>query len=150
VAASHRDGVGGKRFHVAELSFDSVGKVYSSSTRALSDFSLDVGDGELMVFVGPSGCGKTTALRMVAGLEEITEGEIRIGDRVVNDIEPRERDVAMVFQNYALYPHMSVYENIAFGLRMRHVAKKEIDRRVRQIAQVVGLADLLKRKPREL
>jgi multiple sugar transport system ATP-binding protein len=150
VAASHRDGVGGKRFHVAELSFDSVGKVYSSSTRALSDFSLDVGDGELMVFVGPSGCGKTTALRMVAGLEEITEGEIRIGDRVVNDVEPRERDVAMVFQNYALYPHMSVYENIAFGLRMRHVAKKEIDRRVRQIAQVVGLADLLKRKPREL
>jgi multiple sugar transport system ATP-binding protein len=150
VAASHRDGVGGKRFHVAELSFDSVGKVYSGSTRALSDFSLDVGDGELMVFVGPSGCGKTTALRMVAGLEEITEGEIRIGDRVVNDIEPRERDVAMVFQNYALYPHMSVYENIAFGLRMRHVAKKEIDRRVRQIAQVVGLADLLKRKPREL
>jgi multiple sugar transport system ATP-binding protein len=150
VAASHRDGVGGKRFHVAELSFDSVGKVYSSSTRALSDFTLDVGDGELMVFVGPSGCGKTTALRMVAGLEEITEGEIRIGDRVVNDVEPRERDVAMVFQNYALYPHMSVYENIAFGLRMRHVAKKEIDRRVRQIAQVVGLADLLKRKPREL
>jgi multiple sugar transport system ATP-binding protein len=135
---------------VAEVTFHSVGKVYEGHTRALSDFNLEVGDGELMVFVGPSGCGKTTALRMVAGLEEITEGQILIGDQVMNDIEPQERDVAMVFQNYALYPHMSVFQNIAFGLRMRRLAKEEIDRRVRRISDVLGLSELLKRKPRQL
>jgi multiple sugar transport system ATP-binding protein len=135
---------------VAQVSFESVGKVYPDGTRALGDFSLDVGDGEFVVFVGPSGCGKTTALRMVAGLEEITEGDIRIAGRVVNDLEPRQRDVAMVFQNYALYPHMSVYDNIAFGLKMRKTPKSEIDRRVREIGRVLGLAELLSRKPKQL
>jgi multiple sugar transport system ATP-binding protein len=135
---------------VAQVSFESVGKVYPDGTRALGDFSLDVGDGEFVVFVGPSGCGKTTALRMVAGLEEITEGDIRIAGRVVNDLEPRQRDVAMVFQNYALYPHMSVYDNIAFGLKMRKTPKAEIERRVREIGRVLGLAELLSRKPKQL
>jgi multiple sugar transport system ATP-binding protein len=135
---------------LAQVTFDSVGKVYPDGTRALSDFGLDVADGEFVVFVGPSGCGKTTALRMVAGLEDITEGEIRIGERVVNELEPRERDVAMVFQNYALYPHMSVYDNIAFGLRMRKVQRSEIDRRVAEIGRVLGLSDMLKRKPKQL
>jgi multiple sugar transport system ATP-binding protein len=111
---------------------------------------LDIGDGEFMVFVGPSGCGKTTALRMVAGLEEITEGTIRIGDRVVNDVPPKDRDVAMVFQNYALYPHMSVYENMGFGLRLQKRPRKEIDERVRRAADILGLTEFLKRKPRAL
>ena len=104
---------------MAPVSFTGVGKVYRDGTRALADFTLAVADGEFMVFVGPSGCGKTTALRMVAGLEDITEGEVRIGDRVVNGLHPRHRDVAMVFQNYALYPHMTVYRNIAFALKIR-------------------------------
>jgi len=111
---------------------------------------LDIGDGEFMVFVGPSGCGKTTALRMVAGLEEITEGTIRIGDRVVNDVAPKDRDVAMVFQNYALYPHMSVYENMGFGLRLQKRPRKEIDERVRRAGEILGLTEFLKRKPRAL
>ena len=111
---------------------------------------LDIGDGEFMVFVGPSGCGKTTALRMVAGLEEITEGTIRIGDRVVNDVPPKDRDVAMVFQNYALYPHMSVYENMGFGLRLQKRPRKEIDERVRRAGEILGLTEFLKRKPRAL
>jgi len=135
---------------VSQVTFSDVGKVYPDGTRALKGFTLDVADGEFVVFVGPSGCGKTTALRMVAGLEEITEGEIEIGGNVVNDLEPRERDIAMVFQNYALYPHMSVYDNIAFGLKMRKTAKSEIARRVEEIARVLGLADLLRRKPRQL
>src|SRR5437763_10434370 len=104
---------------MAELTLSHVGKVYGDGTRAVTDLSLEISDGELMVFVGPSGCGKTTALRMVAGLEEITSGDIQIGDRVVNKLPPRERDVAMVFQNYALYPHKSVYDNLAFPLRLR-------------------------------
>jgi multiple sugar transport system ATP-binding protein len=111
---------------------------------------LDIGDGEFMVFVGPSGCGKTTALRMVAGLEEITEGTIRIGDRVVNDVPPKDRDVAMVFQNYALYPHMSVYDNMGFGLKLQKRPRKEIDERVRRAADILGLTEFLKRKPRAL
>jgi len=135
---------------VAQVTFSDVGKIYPDGTRALEGLTLDVADGEFVVFVGPSGCGKTTALRMVAGLEEITEGEIQIGGRVVNDLEPRERDIAMVFQNYALYPHMSVYDNIAFGLKMRRTSKIEIARRVEEIARVLGLADLLRRKPRQL
>ncbi len=135
---------------MAQVTFSDVGKVYPDGTRALEDFTLDVSDGEFVVFVGPSGCGKTTALRMVAGLEEITEGQIQIGERVVNDLEPRERDVAMVFQNYALYPHMSVWDNISFGLKMRKVPKREIEKRVTEIARVLGLAELLKRKPRQL
>src|SRR5881227_1387288 len=110
---------------MAEIEFIDVQKVYDDGTQAVFDLDLAINDGELMVLVGPSGCGKTTALRMVAGLEEISDGEIRIGDRVVNDLAPRERDVAMVFQSYALYPHMSVRQNIAFGLRMRKVSKTE-------------------------
>jgi multiple sugar transport system ATP-binding protein len=133
----------------ASVSFDGVTKLYDNVT-ALEDFTLDVAPGELMVFVGPSGCGKTTALRMVAGLEQITAGEISIGDEPVNDLDPRRRDVAMVFQNYALYPHMTVFENIAFGLRARKAPKPEIKRRVEEASRALGLADLLERKPRQL
>jgi multiple sugar transport system ATP-binding protein len=135
---------------VAEIHFERVTKVYGGSTLAVRDLNLEVGEGEFVVLVGPSGCGKTTALRMVAGLEEITDGEIRIGDRVVNELAPRQRDVAMVFQNYALYPHKSVYDNLAFGLRMRKVAKEERRRRVEEIARILGLGELLNRRPAQL
>ena len=134
----------------ASIVFDAVNKVYPDGTHAVADFTLDVHDGEFLVFVGPSGCGKTTAMLMVAGLEDITSGEIRIGGEVVNDLEPRDRDVAMVFQNYALYPHMTVYQNLAFGLQMKKVKKAEINRRVRNIAAILGLDQLLERKPRHL
>jgi multiple sugar transport system ATP-binding protein len=135
---------------MATVSFAGVGKVYRDGTRALSEFDLDVADGEFMVFVGPSGCGKTTALRMVAGLEAISEGEIRIGNSVVNGLHPRKRDVAMVFQNYALYPHMTVYKNIAFALKVRKTAPDEIRRRVEEAARILGLQDELGRKPAQL
>jgi multiple sugar transport system ATP-binding protein len=135
---------------MAEVTFDGVGKVYPDGTRAVSDLSLDIVDGEFMVFVGPSGCGKTTALRMVAGLEEISEGVLKIGERVVNHVPSRDRDIAMVFQSYALYPHLSVYENIAFGLRLKKVKKEEVDRRVNGAARILGLEQYLKRKPRAL
>src|SRR5256714_592415 len=135
---------------MATVSFSGVGKVYRDGTRALDDFNLDVADGEFMVFVGPSGCGKTTALRMVAGLEDITEGEVRIGDAVVNGLHPRKRDVAMVFQNYALYPHMTVYKNIAFALKVRKTPPEEIKRRVEEAARILGLTPELKRKPAQL
>jgi multiple sugar transport system ATP-binding protein len=135
---------------LAGVSFDDVAKVYPDGTRAVSRFDLDVADGEFMVLVGPSGCGKTTALRMVAGLEEITEGLISIGERVVNHVPARDRDIAMVFQSYALYPHLSVYDNIAFGLRLHKMKKDEIDRRVQEAARILGLEQLLKRKPRAL
>jgi multiple sugar transport system ATP-binding protein len=135
---------------VAEVAFDQVSKVYPDGTRAVSNLTLDIEDGELMVLVGPSGCGKTTALRMVAGLEEISGGVIRIGDRVVNHVAPRNRDIAMVFQSYALYPHLSVYQNMAFGLRVKKVPKEEVDRRVRDAARTLGLEDFLDRKPRAL
>jgi multiple sugar transport system ATP-binding protein len=127
-----------------------VSKVYGDGTRAVSGLTLDIDDGEFMVLVGPSGCGKTTALRMVAGLEEISDGEVRIGDRVVNDVPPKDRDVAMVFQNYALYPHMTVYENMAFALKLRKEDRATIDRRVREAAQILGLEELLDRRPRHL
>ena len=127
---------------MAQVSFESVGKVYPDGTRALGDFSLDVGDGEFVVFVGPSGCGKTTALRMVAGLEDITSGSVRIGDRVVNKLPPKDRDVAMVFQNYALYPHMTAYDNMAFGLKMRSMPRTEIRRRVGDAARALHPAQL--------
>src|SRR5919197_3020318 len=117
---------------------------------AVNDLSLEVRDEEFLVFVGPSGCGKTTALRMIAGLEEQTSGDIYIGDRLVNDVPPKDRDIAMVFQNYALYPHMDVTQNLAFGLKLRHVAKSEIGRRIAEGARMLGLERLLKRKPREL
>ena len=117
---------------------------------AVKDVNLTIRDKEFMVFVGPSGCGKTTTLRMVAGLEEITSGEISIGERVVNDLPPKDRDIAMVFQNYALYPHMSVYDNMAFGLKMRKFPKPEIQKRVQDAAEILGIQELLKRKPRQL
>jgi multiple sugar transport system ATP-binding protein len=135
---------------MAEVTFDRVSKVYPDGYRAVSDVNLDIADGEFMVLVGPSGCGKTTALRMVAGLEDITEGQLRIGERVVNHVPSRDRDIAMVFQSYALYPHLSVYENIAFGLRLKKVPKDEIDRRVKETAHLLGLEDHLKRKPKAL
>ena len=124
---------------MAAVTFEGVGKVYADGTRAVSGMDLEIRDGEFMVLVGPSGCGKTTALRMVAGLESISEGVVRIGDRVVNHVPPRDRDIAMVFQSYALYPHLTVYDNIAFGLRLRKAPKDEIDGRVREAAHVLGL-----------
>jgi multiple sugar transport system ATP-binding protein len=135
---------------MAEIALENVSKVYSDGTRAVRDLDLAIQDGELMVFVGPSGCGKTSALRMIAGLEEITDGTIRIGDELVNDLPPKDRDVAMIFQNYALYPHMNSYDNMAFALKMRGIAKPEIDRRVRDAARVLGLEDVLTKKPRTL
>ena len=134
---------------MAPITFEHVTKRFDEVT-AVDDLTIEVGDGEFLVFVGPSGCGKTTALRMLAGLEEITSGRILIGDRVVNNVAPGARDVAMVFQSYALYPHMKVYDNLAFGLRNYKVPKAEIDRRVRQAAEVLELGDLLKRKPKQL
>jgi len=135
---------------VAEIGLDELSKIYGDGTQAISELSLDIADGEFMVFVGPSGCGKTTALRMVAGLEDITGGTVRIGDRVVNDVPPKERDIAMVFQNYALYPHMTVYGNMAFALKLRRVDRSEIDRRVREAAEILGLGGLLDKRPRHL
>ena len=135
---------------MSTLTLSGVGKVYDDGTRAVSDLSMEIADGEFMVFVGPSGCGKTTALRMVAGLERITEGEVRIGDKVVNDVPPRDRDVAMVFQSYALYPHLTVRDNIAFGLTLRKVPKPELKRRVEDAARILGLTEYLDRKPRNL
>jgi multiple sugar transport system ATP-binding protein len=135
---------------VAGVTFSDVGKVYPDGTRAVGDMDLEIKDEEFMVLVGPSGCGKTTALRMVAGLEEISEGTIQIGDRVVNHVPARDRDIAMVFQSYALYPHLTVYENIAFGLRLKRMPKDEIDKRVRNAARVLALEEFLGRKPRAL
>ena len=132
------------------VQFDKVSKVYGRNQRAVDDVSLQVADGEFLVLVGPSGCGKSTLLRMVAGLEELSDGEIRIGDRVVNDVAPRDRDVAMVFQNYALYPHMSVYDNMAFGLRRRKFSDADVKSRVQAAADTLGLSGYLQRKPREL
>jgi multiple sugar transport system ATP-binding protein len=135
---------------MAAVSFTKVSKTYPDGTRAVLDLTLDTDDGEFVVLVGPSGCGKTTALRMVAGLEEITDGEIRIGDRLVNWVPARDRDIAMVFQSYALYPHLSVRDNIAFGLKLRKLDKAEVERRVENAARVLGLDQLLDRKPRAL
>ncbi|HVP74584.1 MAG TPA: sn-glycerol-3-phosphate ABC transporter ATP-binding protein UgpC [Gaiellaceae bacterium] len=135
---------------MADVVFNGVEKIYDNGFHAVHDFSLEVRDGEFLVLVGPSGCGKTTALRMVAGLEEISSGEIFIGDRVVNNLTAKERDIAMVFQNYALYPHLSVYENIAFGLRLRKESKDEINRRVTWAAQMLDLTPYLDRKPKQL
>jgi multiple sugar transport system ATP-binding protein len=135
---------------VAEIAYEHVEKIYPDGTQAVHDLELEIQDGELMVLVGPSGCGKTTALRMLAGLEEITGGEIRIGDRVVNDLTPRDRDIAMVFQSYALYPHMTVYDNLAFGLKLHKVPKQEIRDRVQRAAKILQIEDFLKRKPRAL
>ena len=135
---------------MAEIQFNGVWKRYPDGFEAVKDMNLDIRDGEFMVLVGPSGCGKTTALRMVAGLEEISEGVLKIGERVVNHVPSRDRDIAMVFQSYALYPHLSVYENIAFGLRLKKMPKQEIEERVERAAQLLGLTEFLKRKPRAL
>src|SRR4051812_87783 len=135
---------------MAEIVLDDVWKVYPDGTEAVRALDLDIADGEFVVLVGPSGCGKTTALRMIAGLEAISKGEVTIGDRVVNDVPPKERDIAMVFQNYALYPHMSVFDNMAFGLKLQKVPKRDIDNRVRETADTLGLGELLGRKPAAL
>jgi len=135
---------------VAAVSFDGVTKTYPDGTTAVQDLNLDIADGEFMVLVGPSGCGKTTALRMVAGLEDISRGVLKIGDRTVNHVPSRDRDIAMVFQSYALYPHLSVYDNIAFGLKIKKVPKNEIERRVNEAARILDLEPYLKRKPRAL
>jgi multiple sugar transport system ATP-binding protein len=134
---------------MANVTFENVVKKYGDVT-AVNTLNIAVDDKEFLVLVGPSGCGKTTALRCLAGLEEITSGEIKIGDRVVNDVAPKDRDIAMVFQSYALYPHLSVYDNMAFGLKLRKVPKEEIKRRVSEAADVLGIQDLLERKPRQL
>jgi len=135
---------------MANLQLKSVSKVYPGNIRAVFPTSVDIEDGEFVVLVGPSGCGKSTLLRMIAGLETISEGEISIGGQVVNEVQAKDRDIAMVFQNYALYPHMTVYENMAFGLKMRKYPKPEIDQRVRQAAETLGLTSYLERKPRVL
>jgi multiple sugar transport system ATP-binding protein len=135
---------------MATVTFDHMVKRYSGDVLAVNDLNLGVNDGEFLVLVGPSGCGKTTALRCVAGLEEISEGQLKIGERVVNDVAPKDRNIAMVFQSYALYPHMSVYDNLAFGLKLRKTPKDEIKRRVDDTAQILGLAHLLDRKPKAL
>jgi multiple sugar transport system ATP-binding protein len=134
---------------MATVTFDHVWKKYDNFT-AVTDLTLDIQDEEFLVLVGPSGCGKTTSLRMIAGLEDITEGELKIGDRLVNEVAPKDRDVAMVFQSYALYPHMTVYDNLAFGLKLRKVPKDEIDRRVKDAAKTIELTNLLERKPKQL
>jgi multiple sugar transport system ATP-binding protein len=135
---------------MATVTFDHVYKRYSADVVAVNDLNLEIQDGEFLVLVGPSGCGKTTALRCVAGLETISEGQLRIGDKVVNDVAPKDRDIAMVFQSYALYPHMSVYDNLAFGLKLRKTPKEEIDRRVKEGAGILGLERFLDRKPKAL
>ena len=132
------------------ININSVGKIYPNGTRALENVNIEINDGEFVVLVGPSGCGKTTLLRMVAGLEDITEGEISIADKVVNEIAPKDRDIAMVFQNYALYPHMSVYDNMAFSLKLRKLPKDEIDQKVKDAAKTLEIDELLERKPKAL
>src|SRR3954464_9308974 len=133
---------------MAGVTLEQVSKIYPDGTRAVNAIDLGISDGEFMVLVGPSGCGKTTALRMVAGLEEISEGTLKIGDRIVNHVPSRDRDIAMVFQSYALYPHLSVYDNIAFGLKPRDIDKEEIKNRVAEAARILDLEPFLKRKPR--
>ncbi|MGA1593752.1 MAG: ABC transporter ATP-binding protein, partial [Ilumatobacteraceae bacterium] len=135
---------------MATVSLENVNKVYDNGFQAIHDLSLDINDGEFLVLVGPSGCGKSTALRMIAGLEQITSGEMRIGDRVVNEVEPKDRDIAMVFQNYALYPHMTVFDNIGFALKLAKVPKEEIEQRVRRAAEILELTTYLDRKPGQL
>ena len=135
---------------MAEITLHHVKKVYDKSVVAVQDFHMEIKDKEFVVLVGPSGCGKSTTLRMIAGLEEITEGEISIGETVVNRIPPKDRDIAMVFQDYALYPHMTVYDNIAYGLKLRKFPKRVIDQKVREAAEILDITELLKRKPKAL
>ena len=135
---------------MASLSLKGINKTYPNGFEAVKDFNLEIEDKEFIIFVGPSGCGKSTTLRMIAGLEDISAGELKIGDKVVNDVEPKDRDIAMVFQNYALYPHMTVYDNMAFGLKLRKVPKAEIDKLVHEAAKILDLEPLLDRKPKAL
>jgi multiple sugar transport system ATP-binding protein len=135
---------------MSNLNLKSIGKVYAGGIRSVSNFNLSIENEEFIIIVGPSGCGKSTVLRMIAGLEEISEGELYIDDKLVNDVEPKDRDIAMVFQNYALYPHMNIYDNMAFGLKIRKTPKKEIDTRVKRAAAILGIEDLLQRKPKAL
>lgn len=135
---------------MASLSLKNICKQYPNGVVAVKDFNLDIADREFIIFVGPSGCGKSTTLRMIAGLEEISQGELWIGDKLVNDVEPKDRDIAMVFQNYALYPHMSVYDNMAFGLKLRKVPKDQISKQVKEAATILGIEHLLDRKPKAL
>ena len=135
---------------MASLSLEHIDKTYPNGFKAVKDFNLDVKDKEFIIFVGPSGCGKSTTLRMIAGLEDITGGTLKIDGKVMNDVEPKDRDIAMVFQNYALYPHMTVYDNMAFGLKLRKVPKDEIDKKVREAAKILDLDKLLDRKPKAL
>ena len=135
---------------MAEIKLEKLTKVYPDGTKAVDALDLEIADAEFVVLVGPSGCGKTSALRMVAGLEEITDGRVWLGEKVVNRVPPKDRDIAMIFQNYALYPHMSAYANIAFALKMRKLPKPEIETRVQRAARVLGLAEVLKKKPRTL
>ncbi|HBR04567.1 MAG TPA: sugar ABC transporter ATP-binding protein, partial [Lachnospiraceae bacterium] len=135
---------------MASLSLRNVNKTYPNGFVAVKNFNLEVKDKEFIIFVGPSGCGKSTTLRMIAGLEEITSGELWIGDKLMNDVEPKDRDIAMVFQNYALYPHMSVYDNMAFGLKLRKTPKDQIYKLVTEAAQILGITSLLDRKPKAL
>ena len=135
---------------MADVKLNHIYKVYPNGTKAVNDFTMDIKDKEFIVFVGPSGCGKSTTLRMIAGLEEITAGELYIGDTLVNDVEPKDRDIAMVFQNYALYPHMTVYENMAFGLKLRKLPKAVIDQKVREAAQTLDITEYLDKKPKEM
>src|SRR6202034_3215636 len=150
MAPNLRAGSGHGGLPMARIALDHVEKVYSGGVKALDDLNLEVKEGEFMVLVGPSGCGKSTALRSIAGLEEITDGTISIGSQVVNDLPPKDRDIAMVFQNYALYPHMTVADNLAFGLKLRHTPKAEIKRRVGEAAEMLGLEPYLNRKPAAL
>src|SRR5438067_7388196 len=135
---------------MGEIALERLTKVYGDGTRAVSELDLEIDDGEFVVLVGPSGCGKTSALRMVAGLEPITDGRVVIGGEVVNKLPPKDRDIAMVFQNYALYPHMSAYDNMAFGLKLRGVERREIRRRVDDAARILGLLEVLGKRPRTL
>lgn len=135
---------------MASLTLKNIYKIYSNGFNAVKDFNLDIEDKEFIIFVGPSGCGKSTTLRMVAGLEDISQGELWIGDKLVNDVEPKDRDIAMVFQNYALYPHMTVYDNMAFGLKLRKVPKERIDKQVHEAAKILDIEHLLERKPKAL
>ena len=135
---------------MASLSLKNVNKVYPNGFHAVKDFNMEIEDKEFIIFVGPSGCGKSTTLRMIAGLEDISSGEFKIDGKLMNDVEPKDRDIAMVFQNYALYPHMSVYDNMAFGLKLRKVPKDEIDKAVKEAAKILDLSHLLDRKPKAL
>ena len=135
---------------MANLSLKNINKIYDNGFHAVKDFNMEIEDKEFIIFVGPSGCGKSTTLRMIAGLEDISSGELKIDGKVVNDVLPKDRDIAMVFQNYALYPHMTVYDNMAFSLKINKVPKDEIDKKVKEAAKILDIENLLKRKPKQL